>query len=224
MRVRLALLVAIGGCLALPVAASAHPAPTNIMGITLGNATAALTHAPPDDGGADFVTSRNLKQLGFSERRVARTTSTASTPTSRSGATRPTRASSTASGSSTSTIRGARSEILNYEQCGSGAGGGQGDVVVWGSVLVRAWDVNAGGRPDVRRPGRPGRLRGHARLRHQRYAEPGARRQRRSGVRHAHADRGARSRQPPPAGLRHVVTLVRTPSRSATASTSSRCR
>jgi hypothetical protein len=35
-------------------------------------------------------------------------------------------------------------EIINYEDCGSGAGGGQGDVVVWGNVLVRSWDVNSG--------------------------------------------------------------------------------
>ena len=71
------------------------------------------------------------------------------------------------------------SELLNYEQCGNSAGGGQGDVVVWGSVLVRAWDVNAGAGQTCDGQRRPGRLRGHARLRHQRYAEPGARRQRR---------------------------------------------
>ena len=46
-------------------------------------------------------------------------------------------------------------EILNYEQCGNGAGGGQGDVVVWGSVLVRAWDANAGTTQTCRRPARP---------------------------------------------------------------------
>ena len=116
-----------------------------------------------------------------------RTTSTTSTPTSRSGATRRTRARSTASGSSTSTIRAGRGELLDFEGCGNGANGGQGDVVVWGSILVRAWDVNAGARSDLRRPAVPRRLRGPARLRRQRPAEPGARRQRRPAVRLAHA-------------------------------------
>ena len=114
------------------------------MGITLGNATAALTHTPPDDGGADFVTSRNLKLLGFSERRVAPNDfNRFNTDLAFWG-----------DKAYEGQFNGFRiidvddprrpREILNYEQCGNSAGGGQGDVVVWGSILVRAWDVNAG--------------------------------------------------------------------------------
>src|SRR5688572_8640645 len=71
MRVRFALLLAIAGCLAVPVAASAHPAQVITLAQTLGNATASLTHSPPNDGGANFKKSSNMRLLGFSERRVA---------------------------------------------------------------------------------------------------------------------------------------------------------
>jgi hypothetical protein len=140
MRVRLALLLAIGACLALPVAASAHPAPTNIMGITLGNATAALTHTPPSDGGANFVTSKNLKLLGFSERRVAANDFPRFNTDLAFWGDKAYQGQF--NGFRIIDIDDARRprEILNYEDCGTV---GQGDVVVWGSVLVRAWDVNA---------------------------------------------------------------------------------
>src|SRR5262245_2036376 len=142
MRVRLALLAAVGACLALPVAASAHPAPTNVMGITLGNATAALTHSP-NDGGANFTTSRNLKQLGFSEHRVAANDFNRFNTDLAFWGDRAYQGQF--NGFRILDIDNPRKprEILNYEQCGSGAGGGQGDVVVWGSILVRAWDANA---------------------------------------------------------------------------------
>jgi hypothetical protein len=71
MKARFALLLACVFVLAVPVAASAHPTQTNSLAQTLGNASAALTHSSPDDGGADVDTTRNLRLLGFSERRVA---------------------------------------------------------------------------------------------------------------------------------------------------------
>ncbi len=144
MRVRLALLVAIGACLALPVAASAHPVQVVSLAQTLGNATAALTHTPPNDGGADFTTSRNIKQLGFSERRVAPNDfNRFNTDLAFWG---DTAYQGQFNGFRILDVDNPRRprEILNYEQCGNSAGGGQGDVVVWGSVLVRAWDANAG--------------------------------------------------------------------------------
>jgi hypothetical protein len=130
-------------CLALPVAASAHPVSTNVMG-TLGQATAALTHTPPNDGGANFATSRNMRLLGFSERRVA------AGDFNRFNTDLAFWGDKAFEGQ----FNGFRiidvddprrpREILNFEGCGTGVGGGQGDVVVWGSVLVRAWDANTG--------------------------------------------------------------------------------
>jgi LVIVD repeat len=139
MRVRLALLLAVGACLALPVAASAHPAPTNIMGITLGNATAALTHTPPNDGGANFTTSRNMKLLGFSERRVAPNDFPRFNTDLAFWGDRAYQGQF--NGFRIIDIDDPRRprEILNYQDCGTV---GQGDVVVWGNILVRSWDVN----------------------------------------------------------------------------------
>ena len=144
MRVRLALLLAIGGCLALPVAATAHPVQVVSLAQTLGNATAALTQTPPDDGGANFATSRNLRQLGFSERRVAPNDfNRFNTDLAFWG---DTAFQGQFNGFRILDVDNPRRprELLNYEQCGSGANGGQGDVVVWGSILVRSWDANAG--------------------------------------------------------------------------------
>jgi hypothetical protein len=138
MRVRLALLFAIGAGFALPVAASAHPVTTNTMG-GLGIAAGTLTQ-PPNDGGANFVTSRNMKLLGFSERRVApQDFNRFNTDLAFWG-----------DKAYEGQFNGFRildvddprrpRQILNFEGCGAAAAGGQGDVVVWGSVLVRAWD------------------------------------------------------------------------------------
>jgi LVIVD repeat len=137
MRARFALLAACVLVLAFPVAASAHPAPTNIMGITLGNATASLTHSPPNDGGANFVTTRNLKLLGFSERRVA--ANDFSRFNTDLAFWRDRAFQGQFNGFRIIDIDDPRRprEILNYEECGTV---GQGDIVVWGSVLVRAWD------------------------------------------------------------------------------------
>jgi hypothetical protein len=113
------------------------------MGITLGNATAALTHSP-NDGGADFTTSRNLKQLGFSEHRVAANDFNRFNTDLAFWGDRAYQGQF--NGFRILDVDDPRRprEILNYEDCGSGANGGQGHVVVWGSVLVRAWDANAG--------------------------------------------------------------------------------
>jgi hypothetical protein len=146
MRVRLALLLAVGACLALPVAASAHPVTSNAMALTLGQAAASLTHMPPDDGGAGFVTSPNMKLLGFSERRVAaQDFNRFNTDLAFWG---DTAYQGQFNGFRILDIDDPRRprEILNFEGCGNSAGGGQGDVVVWGSVLVRAWDNPGNGQ------------------------------------------------------------------------------
>ena len=143
MRFRRALLLALSAGLAVPVAASAHPVQVVSLEQTLGNATAALT-SPPNDGGANFATSRNMRQLGFSERRVAPNDfNRFNTDLAFWG---DTAYQGQFNGFRILDVDNPRRprELLNFEGCGSGANGGQGDVVVWGSILVRAWDVNAG--------------------------------------------------------------------------------
>ena len=191
MRFRCALLAALGACLALPVAASAHPVQVVSLEQTLGNATAALT-SPPNDGGANFATSRNMKLLGFSERRVAPNDfNRFNTDLAFWG---DKAYQGQFNGFRILDVDNPRRprELLNYEGCGSGANGGQGDVVVWGSVLVRAWDVNAGAE-SVRATARscPPGFEGMHVFDVSDTQQPGARRERRSAVRHAHADRSA---------------------------------
>jgi hypothetical protein len=144
MRARLVLLAAAFVVLAVPVAASAHPLEQNTLAQTLGNATASLTGGPPDDGGANFTKSRNMRLLGFSERRVAANDFNRFNTDLAFWGDRAYQGQF--NGFRILDIDDARRprEILNYEQCGSAANGGQGDVVVWGSILVRAWDANAG--------------------------------------------------------------------------------
>jgi LVIVD repeat len=139
MRARLVLLLAVAGLLALPVAAAAHPSKVVSMAQTLGNATASLT-TPPDDGGADFTTSRNMRLLGFSERRVAANDFSRFNTDLAFWGDRAFQGQF--NGFRIIDIDDPRRprEILNYEQCGTV---GQGDVVVWGSIVVRAWDANS---------------------------------------------------------------------------------
>jgi hypothetical protein len=128
MRARLVLLAAAFVVLAVQVAASAAP----------------LTSQPPNDGGANFTTSSNMRLLGFSERRVAPNDFNRFNTDLAFWGDRAYQGQF--NGFRIIDVDDPRRprEILNYEQCGSAANGGQGDVVVWGSILVRAWDANAG--------------------------------------------------------------------------------
>ena len=139
MRLRYALLAACVLVLAVPVAASAHPMPVSTLAQTLGNATASLTQAP-DDGGADFTTSDNMRLLGFTERRVAPNDFSRFNTDLAFWGDRAFQGQF--NGFRILDVDNPRRprEILNYEQCGTV---GQGDVVVWGSILVRSWDVNS---------------------------------------------------------------------------------
>jgi hypothetical protein len=144
MKLRFALVAACALALALPVAASAHPVTVVTMAQTLGNATAALTSSSPNDGGANFTKTSNMRLLGFSERRVgANDFSRFNTDLAFWGD----RAyQGQFNGFRIIDVDNPRKpkELLNYEQCGNNAGGGQGDVIVWGHILVRSWDVAAG--------------------------------------------------------------------------------
>jgi hypothetical protein len=139
MKVRFALLAACVVALALPVSASAHPTKVVSLAQTLGNATASLT-TTPDDGGANFTKSSNMKLLGFSERRVAANDFSRFNTDLAFWGDRAYQGQF--NGFRIIDVDNPRRprELLNYESCGTV---GQGDVVVWGSILVRAWDANA---------------------------------------------------------------------------------
>ncbi len=48
--------------------------------------------------------------------------------------------------------------LIDYDQCANANGAGQGDVVVWGSILVRTWDSNTSAAGvDLRRRAGAGR-------------------------------------------------------------------
>ena len=140
MRARLVLLLAAVAVVALPAVASAHPMPVSTFGFGLsGSAAMTLTHSPVDDGTADFAKSRNMRLMSLSSR--------------------PAGANAFAEFNSDlafwgdkayqGTFKGFRiididdpsrpRELIDYEDCGTV---GQGDVVVWGNILVRSWDVN----------------------------------------------------------------------------------
>jgi hypothetical protein len=138
MRIRLALLLAVGAVLAVPVAASAHPMQINSLGAFDTGAAATFMTPPPTFPGPQFTTTPNMKLLGFSER---------------SETTFPQFGSDLAfwgdrayqgsfSGFRILDIEDPRNpkQLIDYRDCAHPSG--QGDMVVWGSILVRTWDAN----------------------------------------------------------------------------------
>jgi hypothetical protein len=145
MRIRLTLLVAIGALLALPVAASAHPSnATNSFAFGLGGSAAMLTHGKPvDDGGAKFTKTRNLQLEAFAPRAPA-TPNAFGDFISDLAFWGDKAYQGTFDGFRIIDIDNPRrpNVLLDYDQCANANGAGQGDVVVWGSILVRSWDSN----------------------------------------------------------------------------------
>ena len=139
MKFRLALLASAVLALAVPVGASAHPANVNVMAQTLGNTTMSLTQ-PPDDGGANFATSRNMRLMGFSARPIPPNTFAQFSSDLAFWGDRAYQG--TWSGFRIIDIDDPRNptELIDYRDCAHPSG--QGDVVVWGSILVRTWDAN----------------------------------------------------------------------------------
>jgi hypothetical protein len=139
MRTRLTLLFACSFLLAVPVTASGHPSATETFALGLGGAAAALT-TPPNDGGANFVTSDNMKLLGFSERRIAPNDFSQLTSDIAFWGDRAYQG--TWSGFRILDIDNRRNpkQLIDYRDCANPAG--QGDMVIWGSILVRTWDAN----------------------------------------------------------------------------------
>ena len=95
-------------------------------------------------------------------------------------------------------------QILAYEECQ----GSQGDVVVYGNILTRSWDVPASaGQTCDGRAGEPGWEGLHV-FDITNPAEPGTRRVGADPLRLAHRDRRAGSGQQPAVGLQHAVLLA----------------
>jgi hypothetical protein len=145
MRTRLSLLLAFAGVLAVPVAASAHPSnATNSFAYGLGGAAATLTHSTPvDDGGANFKKTSNMKLKGFLARPpgIPNNFQDLISDLAFWGD----RAyQGTFDGFRIIDVGDPRDPelLIDYDQCANPNGAGQGDVVVWGSILVRTWDSN----------------------------------------------------------------------------------
>jgi hypothetical protein len=141
MRGRLTLALAVAVVLALPAVAAAHPMTQNTLAFGLGSSTMALTHGTPDDAGADFTTSRNMRLQSFSERRAG--PDAFAEFNSDLAFWGDTAYQGSFKGFRILDIDDPRRpvELNDYEDCGTV---GQGDVVVWGNILVRSWDVNTG--------------------------------------------------------------------------------
>jgi hypothetical protein len=142
MRVRLALLGTVIAVLALPVAASAHPANTNSLAFGAFSAATSLTQPPADDGGANFTKTRNLSLVGFSERTPRPNPNQFAQINSDLAFWGDKAYEGTWSGFRIIDIDDPRDpqELIDYRDCAHPAG--QGDMVVWGSILVRTWDGN----------------------------------------------------------------------------------
>jgi LVIVD repeat len=143
MRVRLALLAACVLVLAVPITASAHPMPTNTIAtaLSIGGAAQFTYGAPVDDAGANFEVSGNMRLLSFSERRAGPDVFAEFNSDLAFWGDRAYQG--TFKGFRIIDIDDPRNlvELIDYEDCGTV---GQGDIVVWGNVLVRSWDVNTG--------------------------------------------------------------------------------
>ena len=143
MRIRLALLLVCAVVLAVPAAASGHPSNAgNSFIYGLGGAAAAFTH-PVDDGGADFTTTDNLRLKGFAPRPLG-TPNAFGDFISDLAFWGDKAYQGTFDGFRILDIDDPRRPkvLLDYDQCANPNGAGQGDVVVWGSILVRSWDSN----------------------------------------------------------------------------------
>jgi hypothetical protein len=145
MRVRLTLLLAAVVVLAVPAAASAHPSNAlNTFTYGLGGATASLTHgSPPDDGGANFTKTSNMRLQSFLPRPPG-TPNAFGDFISDLAFWGDTAYQGTFDGFRIIDIDNPRNPklLIDYDQCANANGAGQGDVVVWGSILVRSWDSN----------------------------------------------------------------------------------
>ncbi len=147
MKVRLALLASVVLALAVPVGASAHPVECHQQLHLRPRGRQRLAHAelgrPGDDGGANFTKTPNMRLQGFFARPPGAPNAFGAFHL-RPRVLGPSR------------LPGhvqrlphhrhqepAQSEAAQgLPECANLTGAGQGDVVVWGSILVRSWDSN----------------------------------------------------------------------------------
>jgi hypothetical protein len=147
MKARLVLLLAVGTMVALPAVASAHPSnSTNSFAYGLGGSAASLMNhrgGPVDDGGANFTKTNNLRLNSFLARPLG-TPNVFGDFISDLAFWGDTAYQGTFDGFRIIDIDNPRDPelLLDYDQCANANGAGQGDVVVWGSILVRSWDSN----------------------------------------------------------------------------------
>ena len=143
MRTRIVPLGALVAVLVVSAAASTRPSDaTNALG--LGSASAAPGQsAPVDDGGANFATSDNMRLLSFSPR-AGSIPNAFGTFISDLAFWGDKAYQGTFAGFRILDIRNPSHpvELIDYRDCAASNGAGQGDVVVWGSILVRSWDSN----------------------------------------------------------------------------------
>jgi LVIVD repeat len=145
MKVRLSLLVALGAALAVPTAATAHPSnATNSFIYGLGGAAGSLTQpGPVDDGGAQFTKTPNMTLKSFTPRPLG-TPNAFGDFISDLAFWGDTVYQGTFDGFRIIDIDDVRNPVVlnDFDDCANANGAGQGDVVVWGSILVRTWDSN----------------------------------------------------------------------------------
>jgi LVIVD repeat len=144
MRARIALVAAVAAVLAVPAGAAAHPmAQTNSLAFGAGGAAASLV-TPPDDGGANFATTPNMRLLSFEDRQPRPPLNSFGGFISDLAFWGDTAYQGTFAGFRIIDIGDPRNpvELADYRDCQAANGAGQGDVVVWGSILVRSWDSN----------------------------------------------------------------------------------
>ena len=110
----------------------------------LGGATASLTHGTPvDDGGAGFTKTSNMRLEAYAPRPPGAPNAFGDFISDL--AFWGDRAyQGTFDGFRILDIDNPRRPkvLVDYDQCANANGAGQGDVVVWGSILVRSWDSN----------------------------------------------------------------------------------
>jgi hypothetical protein len=148
MKARWILFGTLAAVLVLPAAASAHPSnATNSFAYGLGGASASLmmNHrgGPVDDGGANFTKTSNLRLNSFLARPLG-TPNAFGDFISDLAFWGDKAYQGTFDGFRILDIDDPRDPevLLDFDQCANANGAGQGDVVIWGSILVRTWDSN----------------------------------------------------------------------------------
>jgi LVIVD repeat len=142
MRARIALVAAVAAVLAVPAGAAAHPSVQNSLGMA-GNAAAAFMLDPEDHG---FTATDNMRLRSFLPR-PGYAPGDFQTVISDLAFWGDRAYQGTFTGFRIIDVDDPRDpvELIDYRDCAPSppsTSSGQGDVVVWGNILVRSWDAN----------------------------------------------------------------------------------